>query len=150
MVTDAGLLATTPIASLVEKTDNTEIKEIACYDKQFAISIVQTTNVHCPAHPHDELFWENEKAVFPKTGGYAHLATYLQKERRGNANTFLIETGDTFQGSELSVKITGKAMDGTHLKCIGLRFRSSGQLGGYLDCRYIKSEFFFNNPANRR
>ncbi len=110
MVTGAGLLATTPIASITEKTDNTKIKEIASEDKAFTISILQTTDVHCQVHPHDELFWENDKVVFRKTGGYAHLATYLQKERKENANTFLIDTGDMFQGSELSVKTTGKAM----------------------------------------
>ena len=79
-------------------------------DKPFIISILQTTDVHCQVHPHDELFWENEKTVFRKTGGYAHLATYLQKERKKNPNSFLIDTGDMFQGSELSVKTTGKAM----------------------------------------
>ena len=83
-VTGAGLLATTPIASIAEKINNTEIKEIASDDKPFTISILQTTDVHCQVHPHDELFWENDKAVFRKTGGYAHLATYLQKERKKN------------------------------------------------------------------
>jgi 2',3'-cyclic-nucleotide 2'-phosphodiesterase (5'-nucleotidase family) len=66
--------------------------------------------VHCQVHPHDELFWENNQAVFRKTGGYAHLATYLKNERKKYTNTFLIDTGDMFQGSELSVKTTGKAI----------------------------------------
>lgn len=75
----------------------------------FTLSILQTTDVHCQVHPHDELFWENNQAVFRKTGGYAHLATYFKKEKKANPNTFLIDTGDMFQGSELSVKTTGKA-----------------------------------------
>lgn len=79
-------------------------------DKPFVLSILQTTDVHCQVHPHDELFWENGKTVFRKTGGYAHLSTYLKKERKANPNTFVIDTGDMFQGSELSVKTTGKAM----------------------------------------
>src|SRR6185436_11081779 len=74
------------------------------------VSILQTTDVHCQVHSHDELFWENNKAVFRKTGGYAHLAAYFQKEKNKNPNTFIIDTGDMFQGSELSVKTTGKAM----------------------------------------
>ena len=53
---------------------------------------------------------ENEKSVFRKTGGYAHLATYLDKTRKKYEDSFLIDTGDMFQGSELSVKTTGKAM----------------------------------------
>lgn len=78
--------------------------------KPVTISILQTTDVHCQVHPHDELFWENGKAVFRKTGGYAHLQSYFKKERKKNPNTFIIDTGDMFQGSELSVKTTGKAM----------------------------------------
>ena len=79
-------------------------------DKPITISILQTTDVHCQVHPHDELFWENEQAVFRQTGGYAHLATYLKKERKKNPRTFVMDTGDMFQGSELSIKTTGKAM----------------------------------------
>ena len=78
-------------------------------DKPFTVSILQTTDVHCQVHPHDELFWENEKSVFRKTGGYAHLATYLEKTRKKYEHSFLIDTGDMFQGSELSVKTMGKA-----------------------------------------
>ncbi len=108
--TGAGLLAAFPIASIAKTINSNEMDEIIADDKPFTISILQTTDVHCQVHPHDELFWENDKAVFRKTGGYAHLATYLQKERKKNTNTFLIDTGDMFQGSELSVKTTGKAM----------------------------------------
>jgi 2',3'-cyclic-nucleotide 2'-phosphodiesterase (5'-nucleotidase family) len=59
---------------------------------------------------HDELFWENNQMVFRKTGGYANLAAYLNKIRKKNPSTFLMDTGDMFQGSELSAKTTGKAM----------------------------------------
>lgn len=74
------------------------------------VSILQTTDVHCQIHSHDELFWEDGQAVFRKTGGYAHLETYLNEHRKKHPNTFLVDTGDMFQGSELSVKTTGKAM----------------------------------------
>ena len=76
----------------------------------FTVSILQTTDVHCQIHAHDELFWENEKSVFRKTGGYSHLKTFLDQERAKLENSFLIDTGDMFQGSELSVKTTGEAM----------------------------------------
>lgn len=96
------------LANPVEETENTtrqvEGNEI------IELTILQTTDVHCQVHPHDELFWENGKAVFRKTGGYAHLATYLSRERKANPHCFLIDTGDMFQGSELSVKTLGKAM----------------------------------------
>ena len=106
--TGAGLLATTPITSFAKKIEDRENR------KDFSgnpttISILQTTDVHCQIHPHDELFWENNKAVFRKTGGYAYLATLLKDLKKKNPNTFVIDTGDMFQGSELSVKTTGKA-----------------------------------------
>jgi S-sulfosulfanyl-L-cysteine sulfohydrolase len=75
------------------------------------ITLLQTTDVHCQIHPHDELFWENNQLTFRKAGGYAHLATAIETLRKQNpANTLLIDTGDMFQGSMLSVKTTGKAL----------------------------------------
>lgn len=74
------------------------------------ITLLQTTDVHCQIHPHDELFWENERAVFRRTAGYAHVATLFEQVRKQNPDTFIIDTGDMFQGSELSVKTTGKAI----------------------------------------
>jgi 2',3'-cyclic-nucleotide 2'-phosphodiesterase (5'-nucleotidase family) len=74
------------------------------------ISLLQTTDVHCQIHPHDELFWENDQAVFRKTAGYAHLATLFDMARKNNPNTFIVDTGDMFQGSELAVKTTGQAI----------------------------------------
>lgn len=105
----ASLLAASPISALNELAGKME-SCTANSNEPFTLSILQTTDVHCQVHAHDELFWENEKAVFRKTGGYAQLATYLEKHRKKNPDTFLIDTGDMFQGSELSVKTTGKAM----------------------------------------
>ncbi len=74
------------------------------------ITLLQTTDVHCQLHAHDELFWENNQTVFRKTGGYGNLATYFKKARKANPNTFIIDTGDMFQGSQLSVETTGRAL----------------------------------------
>ena len=90
-------------------SDFTEDSEVAP-NGSFTLSILQTTDVHCQVYPHDELFWENGKAVFRKTGGYAFLSSYFQKQRKKNPNTFILDSGDMFQGSELSVKTTGQAM----------------------------------------
>ncbi|MFL9843528.1 metallophosphoesterase [Flavobacterium rhizosphaerae] len=73
------------------------------------ISILQTTDVHCQVHPHDELFWENGQIEFRKTGGYANLSAMLKTLRAQNPHTYTLDTGDMFQGSELSVETTGKA-----------------------------------------
>ena len=74
------------------------------------ITLLQTTDVHCQLHAHDELFWENDRLTFRQTGGYAHMATAIDSIRRVSpANTVLIDTGDMFQGSLLSVKTKGEA-----------------------------------------
>ena len=104
----AGIIATSPI--LAANDTISEMQQEDLVNKEFTISILQTTDVHCQVHAHDELFWENGKSVFRKTGGYAQLATFLNHARKKNPDTFLIDTGDMFQGSELSVKTTGKAM----------------------------------------
>jgi sulfur-oxidizing protein SoxB len=106
-----GATALTPLSAIA----NTNIGEDTLLEKENdttkpqTISILQTTDVHCQIHPHDELFWENEKIVFRKTGGYAHLKTMLDQLKKKNPNTFTIDTGDMFQGSALSVKTTGDA-----------------------------------------
>ena len=105
----AALVATTPLVSAAEKITGS-VDDNPVDDKPFTISILQTTDVHCQLHPHDELFWENDKSVFRKAGGYPQLATYFKKARIKNPDTFIIDTGDMFQGSELSVKTTGKAL----------------------------------------
>src|SRR6186713_638009 len=105
-----GVAAISPVIGNAASTDVSKTKSGFEPGKEYTLNILQTTDVHCQVHPHDELFWENNKAVFRKTGGYAHLATYFQKERKANPNSFIIDTGDMFQGSELSVKTTGKAM----------------------------------------
>ncbi len=73
------------------------------------ITLLQTTDVHCQVHPHDELFWEKEQIVFRKTAGYAQLATLFESVRKSNPDTFIVDTGDMFQGSLLSVKTMGAA-----------------------------------------
>ncbi len=105
-----GVFSSTPLFS--EAYDKSEIADSVSEKEKdsFKLTILQTTDVHCQIHPHDELFWEEGKAVFRKTGGYGQLATFLKKERKKHKHSFLIDTGDMFQGSALSFKTTGKAM----------------------------------------
>lgn len=105
-----GLVSATGMNEVAAAINNQENTGYIESEGIITLTILQTTDVHCQVHPHDELFWENGKSVFRKTGGYAHLATYLDKEKKRNPNSFLIDTGDMFQGSELSVKTLGKAM----------------------------------------
>ncbi|MFN4144812.1 MAG: bifunctional metallophosphatase/5'-nucleotidase [Runella sp.] len=110
----SGLLATaaataSPITTLAS-SNNVEASEYPLPPKSGTITFLQTTDVHCQLHAHDELFWENNQLTFRKAGGYAHLATALETLRRQNpANTITVDTGDMFQGSMLSVKTEGAA-----------------------------------------
>ncbi|GAA0880626.1 bifunctional metallophosphatase/5'-nucleotidase [Algoriphagus jejuensis] len=104
-----ALGASTGLAGIAVATQNRESKNRRI-PQPFTLTIFQTTDVHCQIHAHDELFWEDEKAVFRKTGGYANLKTFLDQQRKKIEHSFLIDTGDMFQGSELSVKTTGEAM----------------------------------------
>lgn len=104
----AGLATTTPNTSSAstDKSNNAA----SSIDKNGTITLLQTTDVHCQLHAHDELFWENNQLTFRKAGGYAHLATAIDHIRNQNpANTLVMDTGDMFQGSMLSVKTTGQA-----------------------------------------
>ncbi|MBO0936582.1 5'-nucleotidase C-terminal domain-containing protein [Fibrella sp. HMF5335] len=104
----AGASATVPVATVAQP-----VKLGPTLDGtpgSGTITLLQTTDVHCQLHAHDELFWENDQLTFRKAGGYAHLATAINSIRRQNpANTLLIDTGDMFQGSMLSVKTKGEA-----------------------------------------
>src|SRR6187402_181611 len=86
----AGLLASTPVGSIASAIEKEGRYETAG-DKPFTISILQTTDVHCQVHPHDELFWENDKAIFRKTGGYAQIATCLNNYKKHHPDTFIID-----------------------------------------------------------
>lgn len=105
----AGIIAATPGNALAQVAEQDNTNQPINRDTATTISILQTTDVHCQIHPHDELFWENNKAVFRKAGGYAYMSSLLNTFRKKNPNTFVIDTGDMFQGSALSVKTTGKA-----------------------------------------
>jgi 2',3'-cyclic-nucleotide 2'-phosphodiesterase (5'-nucleotidase family) len=106
-----GAALVSPFSALANTDENKQeaLNEYYDADKPQTISLLQTTDVHCQIHPHDEFFWENGKAVFRKTGGYAYMSSLLKKLKKKNPNTFLIDTGDMFQGSELSVETTGEA-----------------------------------------
>ncbi|MFN4234308.1 MAG: bifunctional metallophosphatase/5'-nucleotidase [Bacteroidia bacterium] len=107
----AGVISANPLLASINQTDEKITHEENHNPNDvITLNILQTTDVHCQVHPHDELFWENNQTVFRKTGGYAQLATFFKQEKKKNKNTFIIDTGDMFQGSELSVKTTGKAI----------------------------------------
>ena len=110
----AGLgITMNPLSSILPLPAKDTVPETAAlktHAKQQLVTLIQTTDVHCQLHPHDELFWENNKAVFRKAGGYAHIGSYFNKVRKESDHSFFIDTGDMFQGSMLSGETTGQAL----------------------------------------
>ncbi|EKB50468.1 bifunctional metallophosphatase/5'-nucleotidase [Cecembia lonarensis] len=104
-----GLFAASPLTSCSSPKPESSIGNGEPKDK-FKVTFLQTTDVHCQIHPHDELYWEDGQAVFRKAGGYANLHTFIQEERAKAEYSLLMDTGDMFQGSMLSVKTEGKAI----------------------------------------
>ena len=81
----AGLgIAFNPISAMPPAAEEEKYSEenITVKAGQQVVTLLQTTDVHCQLHAHDELFWENNKSVFRKTGGYANLATYFDMARK--------------------------------------------------------------------
>jgi 2',3'-cyclic-nucleotide 2'-phosphodiesterase (5'-nucleotidase family) len=107
ILTSVAALSPAAMQAKTSKTNTSSTKSIAGSGQ---ITILQTTDVHCQLHAHDELFWENNELTFRKAGGYPHMATALKKLKEKNPeNTITLDTGDMFQGSMLSVKTTGQA-----------------------------------------
>ncbi len=106
-----GLIGAGTLATSCQSTNNqSAVSGEIDPPSSFTATIFQTTDVHCQIHPHDELFWEDGKIAFRKTGGYAHIHNFIQQERTKAEHSFLIDTGDMFQGSMLSVKTKGEAI----------------------------------------
>ena len=105
-----GLVSGMPFISLAKEEDSKDAEVEESNQEVISLTILQTTDVHCQVHANNELFWENGKVVFRKTGGYAALASYFESEKKKKDSVFIVDTGDMFQGSELSVKTTGEAM----------------------------------------
>jgi sulfur-oxidizing protein SoxB len=104
-----GLFAASPFTSC-DSPKKDVVADAGTPKEKFKVTFLQTTDVHCQIHPHDELYWEDGQAVFRKAGGYANLHTFIQEERAKAEHSFLMDTGDMFQGSMLSVKTEGKAI----------------------------------------
>ena len=106
MSAGTGLLSVNPLfaGELSKEQKSAESKT------NFKATIFQTTDVHCQIHEHDELFWENGQTVFRKTGGYANLDSFIKKQRAKCEHSFLVDTGDMFQGSMLSIETLGHSM----------------------------------------
>ena len=71
-------LSLSPLTNMMNAKEQSTVSEqhTTVGKDQQLVSILQTTDVHCQLHPHDELFWEQDQIVFRKDGWlctYRHL-----------------------------------------------------------------------------
>lgn len=75
------------------------------------VTILVTADIHAQLHTHDEFFWENEKPVYKKRGGLAHLKTMIDHYRKQDPqNTILYDGGDFFHGHAIASLTEGESM----------------------------------------
>jgi 2',3'-cyclic-nucleotide 2'-phosphodiesterase (5'-nucleotidase family) len=74
-------------------------------------TILHTADIHAQLHTHDEFFFENQREVFRKRGGFGVLKTMIDTLRAENpGNTILIDGGDCFQGGGVAALSEGRAL----------------------------------------
>lgn len=75
------------------------------------LTILQTADFHGQLETHDEFFWENDRPVFRRTGGFTRVKTLVDQVRAQNpGGTVLADCGDCFQGSGYAALSRGEVM----------------------------------------
>ncbi len=79
--------------------------------KAVRFTILHTADIHAQLHTHNEFFFENQRAVFRKRGGFGVLKTMIDALRAENpGNTIVIDGGDCFQGGGVAALSQGRAL----------------------------------------
>jgi 2',3'-cyclic-nucleotide 2'-phosphodiesterase (5'-nucleotidase family) len=79
--------------------------------KASRFTILHTSDIHAQLNTHDEFFFENQRAVYRKRGGFGVLKTMIDTLRAENPNnTILIDGGDCFQGGGVAALSQGRAL----------------------------------------
>jgi len=74
-------------------------------------TILHTSDIHAQLHTHDEFFYENNRAVYKKRGGFGVLKTMIDTLRAEDPeNTLVIDGGDCFQGGGVAALSEGRAI----------------------------------------
>lgn len=92
------------------KANEIQRSKVLSRGKAQRITLLHTTDIHGQINVHHEFFLEDEKPVFKKRGGFAHLKTMIHELRKQNPNTLLLDGGDCFQGSGIAALTEGQAM----------------------------------------
>src|SRR5437773_2538681 len=91
----AGLLSAVPTLASAEATLNSDT---------VCISILHTTDIHGHILPTSDYDGNSDR------GGLARCVTQIRRWRRQNRNSILIDVGDVYQGTEVSLRTKGELM----------------------------------------
>src|SRR6266403_6175148 len=94
-ISQAGLLCATPSFARAVETLNPET---------VTISILHTTDLHGHILP------TSDYAGNADFGGFARCVTQVRRWRRQNRNSILIDAGDVYQGTDVSLRTNGALM----------------------------------------
>src|SRR5882757_1735039 len=95
LATQAGLLSAVPtLANAAAALD----PDTVC------ISILHTTDLHGHILPTSDYDGNSDR------GGLARCATQIRRWRRRNPNSILVDVGDVYQGTEVSLRNKGELM----------------------------------------
>ena len=92
----ASLFCATPSIARAASTLNS--------DDTVQISILHTTDLHGHILP------TTDYAGTPDLGGFARCTTQIRRWRRQNRNSILIDAGDVYQGTDVSLRTNGALM----------------------------------------
>lgn len=75
------------------------------------LTILQMNDSHAYLDLHQELFWDGDRAVYRKAGGFARVMTVLNQVRDATKGQVLVfDGGDTIHGTFAAVKTQGEAL----------------------------------------
>src|SRR5258705_10604722 len=107
-------LAMGPLAALGapnDRRDDLARSRAVQNGKAGRFTILHTADIHAQLHTHNEFFFENQRAVFRKRGGFGVLKTMIDTLRAENpGNTIVIDGGDCFQGGGVAALSQGRAL----------------------------------------
>ena len=76
-----------------------------------SLTIIQINDSHAYFDLHQEMFWQNDHAVYRPAGGYARIATIVKQIRdESKGNVLFCDCGDTMHGTYPALDTQGQAL----------------------------------------